>query len=269
MKVAAITGASGGIGRATAQLLADEYRVYDLSRSGTDSGNIVHIDADVTNEESLSAAFSRIRAREGRLDLLICNAGIGIAAAAEFTDAAAAGHQMNVNFFGVYLACKHAMPLLRETGGRIVAVSSAAAEFPIPFQSFYSASKAAVNTFICALRNEVRAFGVSVCAVMPGDTKTGFTDAVVVVTRYFGGILLGKGGLVRAYTAAAKGACENGNIITYTEYTEFEVKCSYSDHEKIKYECSESKATLHSIIVETDNTTKKCVNIKRYNIPNI
>ncbi|MBQ7032729.1 MAG: SDR family NAD(P)-dependent oxidoreductase [Clostridia bacterium] len=177
MKVAAITGASGGIGRATAQLLADEYRVYDLSRSGTDSGNIVHIDADVTNEESLSAAFSRIRAREGRLDLLICNAGIGIAAAAEFTDAAAAGHQMNVNFFGVYLACKHAMPLLRETGGRIVAVSSAAAEFPIPFQSFYSASKAAVNTFICALRNEVRAFGVSVCAVMPGDTKTGFTDA--------------------------------------------------------------------------------------------
>ena len=67
--------------------------------------------------------------------------------------------------------------------------------------------------------------------------KTGFTDAVIVVTRYFGGILLGKGGLVRAYTAAAKGACENGNIITYTEYTEFEVKCSYSDHEKIKYEC--------------------------------
>ncbi len=67
--------------------------------------------------------------------------------------------------------------------------------------------------------------------------KTGFTDAVIVVTRYFGGILLGKGGLVRAYTAAAKGAAENAHIITYTEYTEFEIKCSYSDHEKIRYEC--------------------------------
>ena len=67
--------------------------------------------------------------------------------------------------------------------------------------------------------------------------KTGFTDAVIVVTRYFGGILLGKGGLVRAYTAAAKGAAENAGIITYTEYTEFELECSYADHEKIRYEC--------------------------------
>lgn len=67
--------------------------------------------------------------------------------------------------------------------------------------------------------------------------KTGFTDAVIVVTRYFGGILLGKGGLVRAYTAAAKGAAENAVITTYTEYTELEVKCTYADHEKIRYEC--------------------------------
>ena len=67
--------------------------------------------------------------------------------------------------------------------------------------------------------------------------KTGFTDAVIVVTRYFGGILLGKGGLVRAYTAAAKGAAEAAGIITYTEYTEFNVECTYADHEKIRYEC--------------------------------
>ena len=67
--------------------------------------------------------------------------------------------------------------------------------------------------------------------------KTGFTDAVIVVTRYFGGILLGKGGLVRAYTAAAKGAAEDALITTYTEYTEFEVKCTYADHEKVRYEC--------------------------------
>ncbi|MBE7024512.1 MAG: SDR family NAD(P)-dependent oxidoreductase [Ruminococcaceae bacterium] len=177
MKVAAITGASGGIGRETAQLLAAEYRVYDLSRTGQDGANIVHIDTDVTSEESLSAAFRRIEAREGRLDLLICNAGIGIAGAAEFTTEEAAQYQINVNFFGVFRTVKNALPLLRLSRGRIVAISSAAATFPIPFQSFYSASKAAINTFVCALRNEVRTFGVSVCAIMPGDTKTGFTDA--------------------------------------------------------------------------------------------
>lgn len=177
MKVAVITGASGGIGRETARLLADTYRVYDLSRTGSDGEGIIHIDADVTSEESLAAAFERIRAREGRIDLLICNAGFGIAGAAEFTSLADARRQFDVNFFGVFLASKLALPLVRAAKGRILAVSSAAAEFPIPFQSFYSASKAAVNTFICALRNEVRAFGVTAAAVMPGDTKTGFTDA--------------------------------------------------------------------------------------------
>ncbi len=177
MKVAVITGASGGIGKETARLLTGEYRVYDLSRSGQDAEGIMHIDADVTNEDSLAAAFERIRGREGKIDLLICNAGFGIAGAAEFTSLAEAKRQLDVNFFGVFLCCKYALPLLREAKGRILAVSSAAAGFPIPFQSFYSASKAAVNSFICALRNEVRAHGVSVAAVMPGDTKTGFTGA--------------------------------------------------------------------------------------------
>lgn len=177
MKVAVITGASGGIGLETAKLLKNEYRVYDLSRTGQEGNGILHIDTDVTCEESLSAAFATIRARERKIDLLICNAGIGIAAAAEFTSIEAAKRQFDVNFFGVFLTCKHALPLLRAAKGRILAVSSAAAEFPIPFQSFYSASKAAINTFICALRNEVKGFGVSVAAVMPGDTKTGFTDA--------------------------------------------------------------------------------------------
>ncbi len=177
MKVAVITGASGGIGREVAKLLAKNYRVYDLSRHGEDEGSLIHIDTDVTNEESVAAAMERIRAREGKIDLLICNAGMGIAGAAEFTALSAAEKQFAVNFFGVFLACREAMPLLRKARGRVVAVSSAAAVFPIPFQSFYSASKAAVNAFISALRNEVRPFGITATAVMPGDTKTGFTAA--------------------------------------------------------------------------------------------
>ncbi len=177
MKVAVITGASGGIGREMAQLLKKEYRVYDLSRTGKDEEGILHVDADVSSTESMAAACEKIGAREGKIDLLICNAGFGIAGAAEFTDFKDAKRQMDVNFFGVFLATKYALPYLRVAKGRIVAVSSAAAFFPIPFQSFYSASKAAVNSFICALRNEVRAHGISCVAVMPGDTKTGFTNA--------------------------------------------------------------------------------------------
>ncbi len=178
MKVAVITGASGGIGLETAKLLSEkEYRVYDLSRHAAEASPCLHIDADVTREESLAAAFDYIRTQEGKIDLLICNAGMGIAGAAEFTSLSAAKKQMDVNFFGVFSAVKYALPLVRKAKGRILAVSSAAAEFPIPFQSFYSASKSAINTFICALRNEVRIFGVSAAAVMPGDTKTGFTSA--------------------------------------------------------------------------------------------
>ncbi len=86
--------------------------------------------------------------------------------------------------------------------------------------------------------------------------KTGFTDAVIVVTRYFGGILLGKGGLVRAYTAAAKGAAESAQIITYTEYTEFEVCCAYADNEKIRYEC-QFFDIIEDDIEYSDNVTLK------------
>ncbi len=175
MKTAVISGASGGIGLEMAHLLKQEYRVYDLSRSGKDTPGILHIDTDVTSEESVKAAFSQIAAREGQIDLLVCNAGFGIAGASEFTPLSDAKQQLDVNFFGTVLCTQYALPLLRKTKGRIVSVSSAAAVFPIPFQSFYSASKSAVNAYICALRNEVRHLGVSAVAVMPGDTKTGFT----------------------------------------------------------------------------------------------
>lgn len=175
MKTAVISGASGGIGLETARLLKNEYQVYDLSRSGKDAQGIIHIDTDVTDEESVKAAFSKITEQAGKIDLLICNAGFGIAGAAEFTPLDDARRQLDVNFFGTVLCTKYALPLLRKSQGRIVSVSSAAAVFPIPFQSFYSVSKAAVNAYICALRNEVRIFGVTVTAVMPGDTKTGFT----------------------------------------------------------------------------------------------
>ncbi len=177
-RVALITGGSGGIGCETAQMFAARgFQVYELSRSGSSNETVTHVTADVTDEASLAAAFSHIYSLEGRIDALVNNAGFGICGAVEHTPIADMKRQFDVNFFGLLAASKAALPYLKQTGGRIINVSSVAAVLPIPFQTLYSASKAAVNAFTLALRNEVGPLGVSVCAVLPGDVKTGFTSA--------------------------------------------------------------------------------------------
>ncbi len=115
---------------------------------------------------------------EDHIDVLINNAGFGISGAVEFTEAEDAKRQMEVNFFGMVNVCRAVLPLMREAGGgRIVNLSSVAGVIPIPFQTYYSASKAAINAYTMALANEVRPFGIRVCAVLPGDIRTGFTAA--------------------------------------------------------------------------------------------
>lgn len=177
-RVAVVTGGSGGIGRETARLFAARgFTVYELSRSGASEGNVCHIAADVTQAASLAAACAEIHSREGRIDLLVNNAGFGISGAVEHAALADMKRQFDVNFFGLLAASNAALPYLRQTGGRIVNLSSVAALLPIPFQAMYSASKAAINALTLALRNEVGPLGVTVCAVLPGDVKTGFTAA--------------------------------------------------------------------------------------------
>ena len=179
-KIAVITGGSSGIGLATAkELLAAGCTVYELSRRDTGvCEGVTHIKADVTKETDVRAAVDAIVAREGRIDLLINNAGFGISGAIEFTPASEARRQFDVNFFGMVNMNRAVVPLMRQAGrGRIVNLSSVAAPVPIPFQAYYSATKAAVNAYSMALANELRPFGVTVCAVMPGDICTGFTAA--------------------------------------------------------------------------------------------
>lgn len=174
-----ITGGSSGIGLAAAQAFCDAgWRVYTLSRNTANTPSVLHLRADVTDEAAIRGAIETVFAWEGRLDVLVNCAGFGISGAAEFTDAGDARRQFDVNFFGMVNACKAALPFMRaQGGGRIINVSSVAAPVAIPFQSFYSASKAAINSYTCALANEVRPFGVSVTAVQPGDIRTGFTAA--------------------------------------------------------------------------------------------
>lgn len=178
-KVAIVTGASGGIGRAVAErLLSLGYTVYGVSRRACDLGEIHHIQADVTDADAVSRAMAQIASEAGGIDLLVSNAGFGISGAAEFTNPADAHRQMDVNFFGFFYCARAVIPYMREKGGgTIIAVSSVAAVLPVPFQSFYSASKAAINALVMTLRSELLPFHIRVAAVMPGDVATGFTAA--------------------------------------------------------------------------------------------
>lgn len=176
---AAVTGGSSGIGLAIAQLFAQKgCAVYELSRSGKDAEGITHITADVSDEASLAAAFARIDSERGCIDVLVNCAGFGISGAVEFTPIEDAQRQMDVNFFGTVRSIQQALPYLRKSKRpSIINISSMGGPLALPFQAFYSCSKAAINALTLALANELRQFGIAVCAVMPGDVATGFTDA--------------------------------------------------------------------------------------------
>lgn len=178
-KVIVITGGNSGIGKATAtELYKQGCRVYDLSRHDGGLDGIAHIDCDVSDERRFAEAVSEVVEKEGRIDVLINNAGFGISGAAEFTANTDAKRLLDVNLFGMVNGCKAVIPYMRRQGcGRIINISSVAAVVPIPFQAWYSVSKAAVNTYTSALRNETHGFGISICSVMPGDIRTGFTAA--------------------------------------------------------------------------------------------
>lgn len=182
--VAVVTGGSSGIGQCTAQALAaGGCRVYEFSRHDAGTAGVIHIQADVTEEAMVRQAVAQVLEREGRIDILVNCAGFGISGAVEFTELAEAKRQLEVNFFGMVNVTRAVLPAMRSAGrGRIVNISSVAATAAIPFQTFYSASKAAINSYTCALANEVRPYGVTVTAVQPGDIRTGFTGSRVKLT---------------------------------------------------------------------------------------
>ena len=178
-KIAVVTGASSGIGRFTAKSLCDSgCIVYDLSRRNIPLENVKYIKTDVTDEANVISSIKQIIETEGKIDIVINCAGFGISGAVEFTDIKDAKAQLDVNFFGMVSVNKAVIPYMRQNkSGRIVNISSVAAVAHIPFQTFYSASKAATESYTCALANEVKPFDISVTAIEPGDICTEFTKA--------------------------------------------------------------------------------------------
>lgn len=173
-KVVLLTGGSKGIGYATAKSFVQKgCRIYELSRRDIPNPGVIHITGDVTDSTSVKDAVSSIIEREGKIDILVCNAGTVLSGAVEFTDIENVRQLMELNLYGMIHCVRAVLPHMRLAGsGRIVCLSSMASAFPIPYQAYYSASKAAVSAFAFSLGNEVRHCGITVCAILPGDTKT-------------------------------------------------------------------------------------------------
>jgi NAD(P)-dependent dehydrogenase (short-subunit alcohol dehydrogenase family) len=178
-----ITGASSGIGASTAMHLAElGFRVLGTSRKPRephDDDPVEWIMMDVCSDESVDTGVEAALEKVGRLDALVCNAGMGIFGSVEDVSIEDARAQLETNFFGVLRVLRAVLPGMREArAGRIVLVGSLAGRAPIPFQAHYSASKAAVDALASSLRSELHHFGVRVSLVEPGDTFTPFNDAM-------------------------------------------------------------------------------------------
>ncbi|HSR60935.1 MAG TPA: SDR family oxidoreductase [Robiginitalea sp.] len=176
-KVVLITGASSGLGLAQGRLLASRgYRVYGTARNPQ---NYPEFDAfpllslDVRDDASVAGAVSELVAREGRIDVLVNNAGMGITGPLEELPHAESLLTLETNFHGPLRVMRAVLPHMRhQGGGLIVNVTSIAGYMGLPFRGMYSAGKAALHVASEAYRMEVRSFGISVCTLAPGDYAT-------------------------------------------------------------------------------------------------
>ncbi|MCR5709473.1 MAG: SDR family oxidoreductase [Bacteroidales bacterium] len=175
-----ITGISSGFGLAMArQLSADGHIVYGTVRRDVEQlPGVRYLRADVRDTASVQAAVSDVLSSEGRIDVLINNAGMGIGGPVEFAPEEDVRLQMDTNFMGQVRFTQAVLPAMRKQGsGKILCFSSIGGVMGLPFQGFYSASKFAIEGFCEALQIEVRSCGIQVVLIEPGDFSTGFTAA--------------------------------------------------------------------------------------------
>ena len=174
-KVVLVTGISSGFGKQIAHLLAKEgLTVYGTIRKDCGTSDLVNVlKMDLTDIESIKRTVETIHRKEGRIDVLINNAGMHTGGPIETTPVENIMLQMDTSFLGTVLLTREVLPLMRKQGsGTIINFSSIGGLMGLPLQAFYSSSKFAVEGFSEALRMEVRAFNIKVIVINPGDFHT-------------------------------------------------------------------------------------------------
>ncbi len=178
-KTALVTGASSGIGEATAERLAMAgYKVYGTSRRAAKASqrSFELLPLDVTSSESVETTVKEVLRLEGRIDLLVNNAGFGIApAAAEESSIEQARSIFETNFFGIVRMTRAVVPhMRRQRAGRIINIGSVLGFLPMPYAALYAATKHAVEGYSESLDHELRTRGIRVSVIEPAYTKTQF-----------------------------------------------------------------------------------------------
>src|SRR5438105_3840382 len=205
-KIALVTGASSGIGEATAQRLAMAgYKVYGTSRRGAEAGqrSFEMLPLDVNSDESVEAVVRDVMRLDGRIDVLVNNAGFSIApAGAEESSIEQARSIFDTNFFGILRMTRAVVPhMRRQGGGRIINIGSVLGFLPAPYMALYAATKHAVEGYSESLDHELRTRGIRVSVIEPAYTKTQldanllepdaqldeYREARATVTRQWGG----------------------------------------------------------------------------------
>jgi len=192
MRVVAITGASAGIGRATALRLARDgaalvvcaRRADRLAAVAADiaaaGGQALPIAGDVTREEDMAQLVARAVDRFGRLDVMMCNAGFGVAGAIDDITPDQMQRLMDVNYTGTYHATRAALPVFRrQRSGHLIIVSSIVGKRGVPYMGAYSATKFAQVGLAECLRSELAGSSIHVSVVFPVSTETEFFDVML------------------------------------------------------------------------------------------
>ncbi len=180
-RVALVTGASSGFGKITASLLAERgFRVFGTSRKpqAKPEDGFELVPLDVQSNSSVIECVSELLAKAGHIDVLVNNAGTALTGALEETSLDEVKAHFETNFFGAVRMVNAVLPGMRNRKtGAIVNICSLAATFPVPFEGYYAATKAALLTYTEALRQEVKNFNIKVSAVEPGFFRTNLADA--------------------------------------------------------------------------------------------